>query len=90
MSGFGELTFSAGLLPHLLPPPPNACIALTTCVDTGDLPTYPTKPNEVTVNGFLTAEDTGLNMIDIQITGAPARTIVTDPAPFTGRRGGGG
>ena len=70
------------------PPPPNACIALTTCVDTGDLPTYPSKPNEVTGNGFLTAEDTGLNMTDIQINGAPARTIVTDPAPFTGRRGG--
>ena len=86
--GIWGANFFGGFVAVPPPPPPNACIALTTCVDTGDLETYPTKPNEVTVNGFLTAEDTGLNMIDIQINGAPARTIVTDPAPFTGRRGG--
>ena len=82
--------YSGGFIAVPPPPPPNACIALTTCVDTGDLPTYPTKPNEVTLSGFLTAEDAGLNMTDLSSVGSPTRTIVTDPAPFTGRRGGEG
>ena len=72
------------------PPPPNACIALTTCVDTGDLPTYETKPNEETLNRFLTAGNTGLNMTDIQFENSATRIISTDIPPFTGRRGGEG
>ena len=59
------------------------------CVNTGDLPTtYPTKPNEVTGSGLLTATNTGLNTIeaDIQFEGFAERTISIPH--FTGRRGG--
>ena len=60
----------------------------STCVNVGDLPTYPLKPIEVTASGFLTATDTGLNMTDIQFESSSfIRTVLTS---FTGRRGGAG
>nr|MCA8833994.1 hypothetical protein [Pseudomonadota bacterium] len=58
-------------------------------VDTGDLPTYPTKPNEVTGSGFVTATETGLNITDIQFVGEVNRRIILNPL-FIGRRGGAG
>ncbi|MCA8833656.1 MAG: hypothetical protein K8953_01105, partial [Proteobacteria bacterium] len=58
-----------------------------TCVNVGDLPTYPIKPSGITKSGFLTGIETGLNTTDIQDGGAH-RTISTPL--FIGRRGGAG
>ncbi len=59
------------------------------CVNTADLPTYSSKPNEVTGSGFLMATDTGLNISDIQFEGGSATRIISIPL-FIGRRGGAG
>ena len=60
----------------------------STCVNVGDLPTYPTKPNEVTGSGFLTGTATGLNTTDIQFADGLTPTIITSLT--IGRRGGAG
>ena len=59
--------------------------AVPPVVNTGDLPTYPTKPNAETSTRFLTATETGLNITDIQFQGSATRTILTPH--FIGRRG---
>ncbi len=60
-------------------------VAAPPVVNTGDLPTYPTKPNAETSTRFLTATDTGLNITDIQFQGSATRTILNPH--FIGRRG---
>ena len=59
----------------------------STCVNVGDLPTYKTKPNKVSGSDFLTATETGLNMVDISFVGGAPRTVLTSSI---GRRGGAG
>ncbi len=59
--------------------------AVPPVVNTGDLPTYPTKPNAETSTRFLTATETGLNITDIQFQGSATRTILNPH--FIGRRG---
>ncbi len=60
-------------------------VANNPVVNTGDLPTYPTKPNAETSTRFLTATETGLNITDIQFQGSATRTILNPH--FIGRRG---
>ncbi len=60
-------------------------VAVPPVVNTGDLPTYPTKPNAETSTRFLTATETGLNITDIQFQDSATRTILTPH--FIGRRG---
>ena len=60
----------------------NLCGGATdfaTCVNVGDLPTYPTKSNEVTGSGFLTANDTGLNTTDIQLANSSIPRTISIP-----------
>ncbi len=56
------------------------------CVNVGDLPEYPTKPNKLTGSGFVTGTETGLNTTDIHFEGSAA-SIISIPL-FIGRRGG--
>ncbi len=60
-------------------------VAVPPVVNTGVLPTYPTKPNAETSTRFLTATETGLNITDIQFQGSATRTILNPH--FIGRRG---
>ncbi len=60
-------------------------VAAPPVVNTGDLPTYETKSNEIMGSGFLTATATGLNTTDLQFPVGQPRTIAIPH--FIGRRG---